>query len=326
MRFSALSRGVPSLHRTEDVSGRQRLARAFLVVIVGLALLWVTAGVVRDRLETFRTTVRYDPPVWAGQNVPGACSGGFYARHGETIVLTIVAHCATPGATLRDADGGVIGIFGLRAQLTDCPAGRFCSPSDFLVLQLAPDRIPWGHLNLVDMGAGGYRTLAPGARPLSCADIAVGDRVEVDGREHYRTGHVIEIGRYEHPTDTIFPCMVITDMGTAVGDSGGAVLDEGRPAGIISRDIAGHLSFTPLAEGLDNLGLVLCTTPDCDLAPGSAHGGETHGAGLSRPVPLGSCVNQGQQADPTRQWPTWTRSRSWSPIVSARRCASVISS
>ena len=243
--------------------------------MLGLALVWLVAVAVPDRLETFRTTTRYDPPVWAGQNVPGACSGGFYARHEQTIVLTIVAHCATPGVTLRDADGQILGVFGPRAQLADCPAGRFCSPSDFLTLVLAPDRIPWGHLNLVDMGAGGYRTLAPGTRPLSCTDIAVGDAVEVDGREHYRTGRVIDIGRYEHPTDTIFPCMVTTDMGTAIGDSGGAVLDDGRPAGIISRSIAGHLSFTPLAEGLDNLGLVLCTTPDCDVARGTGSATQT---------------------------------------------------
>ena len=243
--------------------------------MLGLALVWLVAVAVPDRLETFRTTTRYDPPVWAGQNVPGACSGGFYARHEQTIVLTIVAHCATPGVTLRDADGQILGVFGPRAQLADCPAGRFCSPSDFLTLVLAPDRIPWGHLNLVDMGAGGYRTLAPGTRPLSCTDIAVGDAVEVDGREHYRTGRVIDIGRYEHPTDTIFPCMVTTDMGTAIGDSGGAVLDAGRPAGIISRSIGGHLSFTPLAEGLDNLALVLCTTPDCGVARGTGSATQT---------------------------------------------------
>jgi hypothetical protein len=235
-------------------------------VILGLSLVWLAAGAVRDGLETFRTTPRYDPPVWAGQNVPGACSGGFYARHDQTIVLTIVGHCATPGDTLRDADGRVIGVFGPRAELADCPAGRFCSPSDFLTLALAPDRIPWDHLNVVDMGAGGYRTLTAGTRPLSCSDIAVGDRVEVDGREHYRTGRVISIGRYEYATDTIFPCMVTTDIGAVTLDSGGAVLDNSRPAGIISRAIAGDLSFTPLAEGLENLGLVLCTTPDCDVS------------------------------------------------------------
>jgi|GEM_PF-1629033 hypothetical protein len=240
-----------------------------LAIVIGAAGYWA-AGAIREHAETARTTARFDPPVWAGQSVPGACSGGFYARHGNTIVLTIVGHCATPGATLRDADGRMIGVFGPRAQLADCPVNRFCSPSDFLTLALASDRIPWGHLNLVDLGAGGYRTIEAGTRPLACTDIAVGDRVEIDGREHYRTGKVISSGRYEHSTDTIFPCLIVADIGVVTGDSGGAVLVNGAPAGIISRQIGGQLGFTPLAEGLDNLGLTLCTTPDCDLSPESA--------------------------------------------------------
>ena len=223
-----------------------------------------------SRAETERTTARFDPQVWAGQNVPGACSGGFYARHGDTIVLTIVAHCATPGTTLRELFGQFIGVFGPRAQLSDCPVGRFCSPSDILTLALAADRIPWGHLNLVDLGAGGYRTIQPGTRPLACGDIAVGRRAEVDGREHYRTGVVVASGPYAFETDTIFPCMVTTDIPVAIGDSGGAVLVDGLPAGITSRAIGDRLGFTPLAEGLENLGLTLCTTPDCDLSPDRA--------------------------------------------------------
>jgi hypothetical protein len=260
-------------------SGPERAPRRALVVraltlvllgiLVAIAAAWAP-GAIRDRNETARTTSRFDPPVWAGQNVPGACSGGFYARRSTTIVLTIVAHCAVPGETLRTADGRVIGIFGPRAELTDCPPGRFCSPSDILAMDLAPAYVPWGHLNLVDMGAGGYRTIEPGTRALACADIAIGDHVEIDGREHYRTGIVIASGPYANATDTIFPCMVVADIPVAVGDSGGAVLVRGLPAGIISRQLDGKLGFTPLAEGLENLGLTLCTTPDCDLAPGEA--------------------------------------------------------
>ena len=41
----------------------------------------------------------------------------------------------------------------------------------------------------------------------------------------------------------------------------------GMPAGVISRSLGSGMGFTPLAEGLDNLGLTLCTTPDCDLRP-----------------------------------------------------------
>ena len=253
-----------------------RLLRA--VTVVAAVILVATAatlavGVLHDRAETTRTTARFDPAVWAGQNVPGPCaSGGFYARDRQTIVLTIAAHCpaAETGTRMLDPDGRLVGIYGPPAQLSDCPPGRFCAPSDILALVLAPDRIPWGHLDLLDMGAGGYRSITGGARALNCADIHTGDRVELDGREHYRTGTVIEIGRYEHTTDTIFPCMVVTDIDGANGDSGAAVLINGQPAGTVSRLIGSNLTFTPLAEGLANLGLVLCTTPDCDLSPTSA--------------------------------------------------------
>jgi hypothetical protein len=250
-----------------DGMERRGLVRAAIVVLSVIAL--GLGGLLavqtwNERAETTRTTAEFDPPVWAGQNVPGACSGGFYARHAKGIVLTIVSHCASPGATLRDPRGQAVGVFGPRAELVACPAGRICAPSDFLTLELTDDWIPWGHLNLVDMGAGGYRTIAPGTKPLACSDIHVGDRVEVDGREHYRTGTVTVIGPYDFATDINFPCMVTTDIAVAVGDSGGAVLVNGLPAGVISRSLGGKLGFTPLAEGLENLGLELCTTPDCD--------------------------------------------------------------
>ena len=185
-------------------------------------------------------------------------------------MLTISAHCAgaTPGTTFRDSEGRIVGTFGPAAELADCPDGQFCSPSDFLTVALAPGRIPWGHLNLVDLGAGGYRTIAPGTRPLGCDDVGEGDRAEVNGQEHYRSGTVIAKERYEYPPDTIFPCMIITDIQAAHGDSGGPVLVNDLPAGITAREISGYLAFTPLAEGLENLGLVLCTTPDCDVERG----------------------------------------------------------
>jgi hypothetical protein len=252
------------------------LMRAFVVVatVIGLAAaIYVGAAGIRERAETTRTTPEFDPPVWAGQNVPGRCAtGGFYARDQQSIVLTLAAHCAdaTPGTDLLDPDGRVVGTFGRTAELPDCPAGRFCSPSDILALAVAPDRIPWGHLNLVDMGAGGYRTIEPGTLPLACADIHLGDRIELNGREHFRSGMVIEIGPYDHDTDTMFPCMVVTDIEAFYGDSGAAVLANGLPAGTTSRNVGGHLAFTPLAEGLANLGLILCTTPDCDLTPNAA--------------------------------------------------------
>ena len=133
----------PRLGASARWSGRLRIG-----TVVGVALLSVVGyfalGALRDLAETTRTTPRYDPPVWAGQIVPGPCAtGGFYARDRETVVLTIAAHCsaAIPGATLVDAEGRLVGTFGRAAELPDCPAGRFCAPSDVVALALAPDRI-----------------------------------------------------------------------------------------------------------------------------------------------------------------------------------------
>ena len=61
-----------------------------------------------------------------------------------------------------------------------------------------------------------------------------------------------------------FPCMMAARMDVGIGDSGGAVLVRGQPAGVVSRSFGGKLGFTPLAEGLEQLGLELCTTPNCD--------------------------------------------------------------
>ncbi|HTK44502.1 MAG TPA: hypothetical protein VL749_04010 [Patescibacteria group bacterium] len=252
---------------------KARLVRATTIVLAATVLVLVgswAAVAIEDRNETARTTARFEPPVWAGQNFIVECAGGFYARHESTIVLVISAHCGNPGLTLRDADGQVIGVIGPRAQLADCPEGRFCAPSDIMTLALAPGRIPWGHLNMVDLGAGGYRTIDSGTRPLACPDIAVGDRFEIDGREHYRSGTVIAIEPYENATDTMFPCIIVGDRTVSSGDSGAAVLVRGLPAGIIARQLDGRVGFTPLAEGLDNLALTLCTTPDCDLSPARA--------------------------------------------------------
>src|SRR6478736_4555807 len=113
-----------------------RLLRAFTVVmaviLVGVAA-YLAVGVVRDRAETVRTAPRFDPPVWAGQLVPVPCAnGGFYARDHQAIVLTIAAHCyiAKAGTVWLDSESRLIGTWGRLAELTDCPAGRFCAPAD----------------------------------------------------------------------------------------------------------------------------------------------------------------------------------------------------
>ena len=215
-----------------------------------------------------------DRPVLAGRQLWGTCAAGFYARRGQTIVLTSSAHCASEGMTATDPDGhGVRGVFGPAAVLDPCPHAdtHTCRPSDLNVLIVAADRIPWGGLNVIDLGDGGVRILERDTRPLACADIADGDRVEINGRDRYRSGTVTEIGDYLHDPAAdgdYFPCMIAAgDVKVDVGDSGGAVLVRGLPAGVTSRSFDGRLGFTPLAEGLAALGLELCTTPDCDLVP-----------------------------------------------------------
>lgn len=213
-----------------------------------------------------------DPPVLAGRQLWGSCAAGFYARRGETLVLTSSAHCAREGMTATDPDGtGVRGVFGPAAVLDPCEhTDHTCRPSDINYIVVAADRIPWGRLNVVDMGDGGTRVLEAGTRPLRCGDIERGDHVEINGRDRFRTGTVTEIGAYLHDVAAdgdYFPCMVVADIEVGVGDSGGAVLVEGVPAGVTSRGFGGAFGFTPLAEGLEALGLELCATPDCGLTP-----------------------------------------------------------
>jgi hypothetical protein len=233
----------------------------FLVLVAGLlAALLGIADAARTRT---RTTPVYDPPVLAGQVV--SCTAGFYASRGTTVVLTISDHCYDRADPPRDAAGRPIGTYGADARRADCPAGRTCAGSDIVELVLTADHIPWGHLNLVDLGPGGYREIAPDARPLSCADLRAGSSVEMDGRGVYRSGRIVEVASYAFATDTIFPCMALTDLDAAVGDSGAAMFVDGQPAGIAAREFAGKLGFTPLAEGLEDLGLTLCIDPDCGL-------------------------------------------------------------
>jgi hypothetical protein len=216
-----------------------------------------------------RTTGVYDPPVLAGQQLWGACAGGFYARHGQEIVVTSSGHCATQGMVAYEPDGTTIrGVFGPIAQDATCPhPGHTCHSSDMNYLVVAEDRIPWGHLNVIDLGKAGYRTIPEGTRPLGCADIAIGDEVEINGRNEYRSGTVAEKGQYLHDEDgSFFPCMIAAHVQVQTGDSGGAVLVRGIPAGVTSRSFDGVLGFTPLAEGLADLGLELCTEPDCEVA------------------------------------------------------------
>jgi hypothetical protein len=253
-------------------TGRRRVLA--LVVISGIAILVVVA-----MLQPRRTTPVYDPPVLAGEQLWGACAGGFYARLGDSVVLTSSGHCTSEGTEAYDADGTTVrGVFGPAARDPSCPyPGHKCASSDMNYLVVAANRIPWGHLNMVDLGSAGYRVIPAGARPLGCADVAPGDQVEINGRDQYRSGTVVEKGDYLHDEDgDYFPCMIAARIRVAVGDSGGAVLVRGVPAGVTSRSFDGWLGFTPLAEGIAQLGLELCTAPDCGLVrPAARNAGST---------------------------------------------------
>jgi hypothetical protein len=242
-------------------------------MLVGLAILAVVVGPSVPLVAGPEPSG--DRPVLAGQHVWGYCSGGFYARLGDTIVLTSTGHCAAEGTVAYNPDGVTSrGVFGPPARDATCPyAGHTCAASDINYLVVPASQIPWGHLNVVNLGNGGEQTIPEGTKPLACGDINVGDRVEFNGRNIHRSGSVIGKDPYLHDQDAAaFPCMVDAGVIVSAGDSGGAVLVRGIPAGVASRSFGsilglGLLGFTPLAEGLDELGLQLCTTPNCDLVP-----------------------------------------------------------
>ena len=240
-----------------------------VVAVAALVVLSIVAAVLWSSRQPSRGASDFDPPVLAGQQLWGACAGGFYARRGETIVLTSSGHCTTEGTVAYEADGRTArGVFGPAARSPTCAIpDHTCAASDMNFMVVAPDRIPWGHLNTVDMGTGGLRVIPPGTRPLACVDVAIGDAVEINGRNIFRSGTVAEKGENRFPGDgSYFPCMIAARVQVATGDSGGAVLVRGVPGGVTSRSFGGLLGFTPLAEGLAELGLELCTTPDCGLA------------------------------------------------------------
>jgi hypothetical protein len=250
---------------------RMRIRPVHIVLAVLIVLLvGFVATTVMTRGQPPRTTRAYDPPVLAGQQLWGPCAAGFYARRGQTIVLTSSGHCATEGTVAYDDDGSTVrGVFGPALRDATCPhPGHTCASSDMNYMVVAEDRIPWGHLNVLDLGTAGYRVVPPGTRPLGCAEIGIGDGAEINGRNVYRTGTVAEKGEYLHEEDgSYFPCIIAAHIQVLTGDSGGAVLVRGIPAGVTSRSFGGLLGFTPLAEGLADMGLELCTEPDCGLTP-----------------------------------------------------------
>lgn len=249
------------------LGGRGLGALALLALALAIAAVAIGPRLLGPR----RATPVLDPPVLAGQHLWASCSGGVYARRGGAVVLTSSGHCAAEGQVAVTPAGVTLGVFGPPARDAVCPhPGHTCAASDINSLVVAPDRVPWGRLNLVDMGAGGYRSVAPGTRALTCAEIGMGDEVEINGRDLYRAGRVLEKGEnLKDPAldGSYFPCMIAADIAVATGDSGGVVLVRGVPAGVVSRSFVGYLGFTPLAEGLAALGLEMCDAPDCGLTP-----------------------------------------------------------
>ncbi len=78
-------------------------------LLLGITSFWVVSTATQPR----RTTPVYDPPVLAGQWIPGYCSAGFYARHGDSIVLTTSPHCAGQGTVAHDPGLATVqGVFG----------------------------------------------------------------------------------------------------------------------------------------------------------------------------------------------------------------------
>ena len=196
----------------------------------------------RDRAETTRSTARFDPPVWPGSSLPRPLLARWLPCPRRTADRP--DHCrplcrrdARHG--LLDSDGRLIGTFGPAAKLTDCPAGRFCAPSDFLSLALAPDRIPSGHLNLVDMGAGGYRTIDPGTPSVDVCRHPQGRPRRGQWPRALPVGKVLEIGPYEHVDGHDLSVHGRHRHRGDHGDSGAAVLVNGLPAGTMSREISG---------------------------------------------------------------------------------------
>ena len=256
-----------------DAGRRRRGGRIAVAIAVGVVAVLGAAAVlgVRFLMQPGPGTSVEDPPVLAGQQLWGTCAGGFYARLGEQVVVTSSGHCATEGTVAYGESGTVRGVFGPSPWEPECQVeGHRCAPSDMNYLVVAEDQVPWGRLNTVDLGSGGLRAITAGTAPLACGDIDAGDEVEMNGRNVHRSGSVEEKGEYLRDDDgDYFPCMVAARLRVEVGDSGAGVLVGGIPGGVASRSFDGWLGFTPLAEGLARFGLVLCTTPNCDLVPPS---------------------------------------------------------
>src|SRR3972149_6580580 len=121
------------------MTARIRILRLFIVTLAGLVLALATLAIGRTILTPHRTTPVYDPPVLAGQWIPGYCSAGVYARLGGSVVLPSAPHCPAGGTVATSPDGTVQGVFGPTATDSACAhPDHTCKPSDMNYLIVAP--------------------------------------------------------------------------------------------------------------------------------------------------------------------------------------------
>ena len=165
----------------------------------------------------------------AGQMV--SCTAGFYADATPDRAHDL-RHCSP---AVRGAAGRPIGS-SRGARRADCPPAALCRPDRGAVL--VPDRSVGTSTS--GLGPGGYRTLAPGARPQPA-------RPHRGRPSRRRAGHLpVAASSPSRPTlrdGHDLPMHGAHGPDAAVGDSGAPILIDGRPAGIAAREFGGKLGF-----------------------------------------------------------------------------------
>lgn len=125
---------MPATATSPPVRARRLVIVGLAGVLLTMALVWVVTAITTPR----RSTPIYDPPVLAGQQIPGYCSAGVYARQSDALVLTSSPHCGGEGTVV-----GGQGVVGPLAQDAACPyAGHTCHASDMNYVVVEADRIP----------------------------------------------------------------------------------------------------------------------------------------------------------------------------------------
>ena len=166
----------------DDIGGDSEPASTAPPSICDLVLLAVSAAivvtsVVRTVMRPRRATAVYDPPVLLASSSGDACAGGFYARHGDTIVLTSTGHCTKRGHR-RLRRGPRDGPRRLRPGRT-----RRHVPVSQEEVRIVRPELPRGRRGPHPVGPserggpghGRLRVIPAGTRPL-VSDIAIGDR------------------------------------------------------------------------------------------------------------------------------------------------------